>query len=149
MSDPTSDPMQDAVSDAMPEGAAMHVLKNITFMGDAQNRSVALALTDTNDATAAYAINAAAVRALLPPLLSLAATWAGEPELSPEAVAGPQNALPAKYVHFTRGRIDTEIAIRVFIGKDLDLTFILPLETVLKAFQNFSQHVQFRPKRPN
>lgn len=157
MSDPTSDdtsepmtePATDNTIDPKYNAGTVHPIAHMTFAGDAATRKVALVLSDADGAANSYAINPAAVRALLPPLLSLAATWSGDPDLSPEGVAGPQNALAAKYIHFTKGRVDTECAVRVFLGKDIDLSFIIPLESVLASFQNFAKNVQFRPKRPN
>jgi hypothetical protein len=78
-------------------------------------------------------------------MISLAATWSGDPELKPENLGGTQNALVAQKILFNRGRDDTEGAVRIFLGKNLDLTFLMPLKDLVPSFQAFAQKLTFTP----
>lgn len=138
--------MSDTKSGSMPDDVTVHTIKQMTFTGDAQSKKVALVLTNTSGVTEAYAIDPRAVSALLAPLLSLAATWSDDDNFTRENIGGAANALPAKQVLFAPGRVDTECAVRVLLGRDLDLTFLLPLESVMRTYQAFSQSFRFRPK---
>lgn len=131
----------------MPE-VDVHAIRHIEFTGDAQSKEIAFAITGADGETRAYAINPATLTAILTPLISLAATWAGDPELTLENLGGTQNALPASKILFNRGRDDSEGAIRIYIGKDLNLTFLMPLKDLVPSFQAFAQKLTFTPAGP-
>lgn len=111
------------------------------FSGSAEEKRVALALTDSSGETRAYVIDPQTLRALLPSMISLAATWSDEPDVSLDAIGGNQNALVAKKVLFARGRDDSEAGVRMFMGKNLDLTFLIPLAQLIPAFQLFAKNI--------
>jgi hypothetical protein len=120
----------------------VNAIRHIEFSGNSDTKQVALTITDASGETRAYAINPATLRAFLAPFLGLAATWTGDPDFSHETLAGTQNAIPAKQILFARGRDDSEAAIRVFLGKDLDISFLIPLEPLVRALQSFGQNHQ-------
>jgi hypothetical protein len=109
-----------------------------TYPTDASN-VVCLALTDTNGAETEFIINPEGLNALIYPVLGLASKWAKEPDLKVKSWSGPKNALPAQHVELAIGRTATECAVRVFMG-EVELTFIIPLDDVLKAAEQFVQH---------
>ena len=123
------------------EDTTVQPIKDIVFTGDAGNGEVALFLTGADDASRGYTITPATLRAILPSLISLAATWSGEPDFSTEGMGGTQNALMARRILFARGRDDSEAAVRVFLGKDLDFTYLMPLNLLMNAFNLFAQNV--------
>ena len=109
-----------------------------TYPTDASN-VVCLALTDTNGAETEFIINPEGLNALIYPVLGLASKWAREPDSKVKSWSGPKNALPAQHVELAIGRTATECAVRVFMG-EVELTFIIPLDAVLKATEKFMQH---------
>jgi len=125
----------------MTDNIEVRPITHIEFTGNADTKAVALVMTDSSGETKGYVINPGTVRAFLAPMISLAATWSGDLELSVEGLGGTQNALAAKQVIFARGRDDTEAAIRVFLGKYLDFTFLLPLNALMNAFNAFARNV--------
>ena len=132
----------------MPE-ADVHAIRHIEFTGDTQKKEIALAITGADGETRVYAINPVTLRTMLAPMISLAASWSGDPELKLEDLTGTQNALVARKVLFNRGRDDAEGAIRIFLGKDVDLTFLMPLSELVPAFQVFAQKITItNPQRP-
>jgi hypothetical protein len=132
----------------MPE-ANVHAIRHIEFTGNAQAKEIALVITGADGETRAYAINPVTLRALLTPIISLAATWSGDPELKPQDLVGGQNALMAQKILFNRGRDSSEGAIRIFLGKDLDMTFLMPLDQLVPSFQAFAQKLTITmPQRP-
>ena len=124
----------------MTDDVAVRPIKHMLFSGDTETKEVALFLTDGNDEARGYAITPATLRAFLAPMINLAAAWSGEPDFSMQGLAGEQNALVARQILFARGRHDGECAVRVFLGKDIDFTFLLPIGAVMGAFQAFVQH---------
>jgi hypothetical protein len=108
-----------------------------TYPTDASN-VVCLALTDTNGAETEFIINPEGLNALIYPVLGLASKWAREPDSKVKSWSGPKNALPAQHVELAIGRTTTECAVRVFMG-EVELTFIVPLDDVLKAAEKFMQ----------
>jgi hypothetical protein len=108
-----------------------------TYPTDANN-VVCLALTDTNGVETEFIINPEGLNALIYPVLGLASKWAREPELKVSSWSGPKSALPAQRIELAMGRTATECAVRVFMG-EIELTFIVPLDSVLKATEGFTQ----------
>jgi hypothetical protein len=134
----------------MTDAITVRPIRHMEFTGDAGAKEVALVVTDAGGETRGYVINPATLRAFLEPLISLAATWSGDPDFSTEGLAGPRNALAARQILFTRGRDDSEAAVRVFLGRDIDLNFLLPLNAVMNAFQAFARNVQVvKPQQTN
>jgi hypothetical protein len=114
-----------------------------TYPTDASN-VICLALTDTNGVETEFVINPEGLNALMYPVLGLASKWAKEPKLQVKAWSGPKNALPAQQIELATGRTPTECALRVFFG-EVELTFILPFDTVLQATAKFTQSLDQNP----
>ena len=110
-----------------------------TYPTDA-DKVVCLALTDTNGSETEFIINPEGLNALIYPVLGLASKWAKESGSKVESWSGPKNALPAQHVELALARTATECALRVFMG-EVELTFIIPLDDVLKAATRFVQHL--------
>lgn len=110
-----------------------------TYPTDVDN-VICLALTDTNGSETEFIINPEGLNALIYPVLGLASKWSKESGLKVESWSGPKNALPAQHIELAMGRTPTECAVRVFMG-DVELTFIIPLDDVLKAATKFVQHL--------
>ncbi|CAG9934321.1 hypothetical protein [Candidatus Nitrotoga arctica] len=104
------------------------------------NNVICLALTDTNGTETEFIINPEGLNALIYPVLGLASKWAKEPDLKVQTWSGPKNALPAQHIELAIGRTATECALRVFMG-EVELTFIIPLDDVLKAAAKLMQHL--------
>jgi hypothetical protein len=102
--------------------------------------TVALLLTDTTGVTSGYLVGPEGLNKLLLPLLGLATQWAEKSDLKVESLTGPQSALPAHHISIERGRDATESALRIFVGK-VELTFMIPLETVLSAFEKLVRQI--------
>lgn len=91
-----------------------------------------LIFTDTEGQSSTYAINPDGLRTILQEGLGLAAQWAERPGLQVETWSGSRSALPAQHISLERGRDETEVAVRVFVGR-LELTFLIPLDDMIHA----------------
>ena len=109
--------------------------------------SVCLMLSDTKGKETGFLINAEGLNALLLQALGLAIRWADSPDLQVESWAGVKNALPASHIELAKGRNSTEVALRVFVGK-IELTFLVPLDTVIHATSVLVQQIDPNSGRP-
>ena len=120
-------------------------IAHIDFTGNSDEKQITLAITGDDGETRAYNLDPATLRAFIAPMISLMASWSGDPELRPQDLTGTQNALRAQKIMFNRGRDNSEGAVRLFLGKDIDLTFLMPLSELVPAFKAFEQKLTFTP----
>ncbi|NNE83618.1 MAG: hypothetical protein HKN28_06575 [Alphaproteobacteria bacterium] len=117
-----------------------HGLAKVSFHGDVKDSAVAMALEDSEGQKLALTVTPQTVTALLPPLLGLAKEWATHSDLDIDKVTGLKNSLPADRIEFAKGRNETEIAVRFFIGA-VELSFILPSEELFTKISELGKRI--------
>lgn len=122
------------------EKPSLRPLASVRTYPTDKNNVICLALTDIDGVETEFIINPEGLNALIYPVLGLASKWAKESDVKVKTWAGPKNALPAQHVELTMGRTTAECAVRVFMG-EIELTFIVPLDDVLKASARLTQHL--------
>lgn len=124
-----------------------HGLAKVSFHGDVKDNAVAMALEDSEGQKLALAVTPQTVTALLPPLLGLAKEWATHNDLDIDKVTGLKNSLPADRIEFAKGRDETEIAVRFFVGA-VELSFILPAKELFTKISKFGIRINKTAENP-
>lgn len=131
----------------MTDSTEVSGLSSVQVLPTDHTDTVYLLLSDTKGKESGFLINAEGLNALLMPALGLASNWADQMDLQIESWSGPKSALPAQHIELAKGRTNTECALRVFVGK-LELTFLVPLDTVIHAASVLVQQVDPLSGRP-
>jgi hypothetical protein len=98
-----------------------------------------LILEDTKGKSTGYLLGPEGLNVILAPLLQYAATWAEKPDLAIETLTGTRHAMLAKRIELVQGRTPQECAVRIFLNERMEMTFLMPLEAVVKGTANLAR----------
>ena len=98
-----------------------------------------LVLKDTKGKSTGYVLGPEGLNVLLAPLLQYAATWAEKPDLAIETLTGPKHAMLGKRIVLEQGRTPQECAVRIFLSEKMEMTFLMPIDEVVKGTANLAR----------